>query len=247
MTAIKRRAVVGLLALFLLITAAGSFHKISKSNYVLVSAVPVETPLIIIDAGHGGIDGGAVGHNNVVEKDINLSIANKLKTMLSACGFDVLMTRETDCMVGEENLKDATIRQKKVNDIRTRVEIINSHPNAVLLSIHQNLFSDSRYNGAQMFYSPKNSDSKALATFLQNRISTMLQKDNTRMIKEAGSNIYLMNHVTVPAVLVECGFISNALEAKNLTDDEYQNKIAFVIYAALTDYFAKDTVKGDTF
>lgn len=238
-----RKLFPAFLALVLCLTATVSFYRIVQNNTLPVSAVPFKTNKIIIDAGHGGMDGGAVGYNNTIEKDINLKIAKKLETMLTACGFEVLMTRETDCMLGEETLKNATIREKKVKDIRTRVEMINSHPDAVLLSIHQNLFSVSKYNGAQMFYSTKNSDSKAIATFLQNRFSTMLQKDNTRAVKPVGDNIYLMNHIDVPAVLIECGFISNALEASMLSDDEYQNKIAFVIYAALTDYFAKDIVK----
>lgn len=228
------------LAIILCVAMAISFKHIIVNNYVLVSAIPTESKLIIIDAGHGGIDGGAVGINNVIEKNINLSIAKKLETMLTSCGFEVIMTRTTDDMTGEMLSENATIHQKKVNDTKARVSIINSHPNAIVLSIHQNLFSDSKYYGAQMFYSTKNTDSKVLGTFLQNRFSTMLQKDNQRKAKPVDNNIYIMNHISVPAVLVECGFISNAIEAANLTNDEYQNKIAFVIYAAVCDYFSKD-------
>ena len=146
-------------------------------------------------------------------------------------------------MVGKKLPDTASIHEKKVNDIKYRVSLINSHPNAVVLSIHQNLFSESKYSGAQMFYSTKNADSKAIATFLQNRFSTMLQTDNTRVIKPVEDSIYLMNNIENPAVLVECGFISNGLEAMNLTDDTYQNKVAFVIFAALCDYFEKYTIK----
>lgn len=228
------------MAIVLCVAMAVSFKHIIVNNYILVSATPTESKLIIIDAGHGGIDGGAVGKNNVIEKNINLSIAKKLETMLTSCGFEVIMTRNTDDMIGEPLAENATIHQKKVNDTKARVSIINSHPNAIVLSIHQNLFSDSKYYGAQMFYSTKNTDSKVLGTFLQNRFSTMLQKDNQRKAKPVDNNIYIMNHISVPAVLVECGFISNAVEAANLTSDEYQNKIAFVIYAAVCDYFSKD-------
>lgn len=236
----KNKTICIFLALVLCVTMAISFQHIVKTNYILVSAIPSESKLIIIDAGHGGIDGGAVGKNNVVEKDINLSIAKKLETMLTSCGFEVIMTRTTDDMVGETLSENATIRQKKVSDTKARVSLIISHPNAVVLSIHQNLFSESKYCGAQMFYSTKNTDSKELATLLQNRFSTMLQKDNERKAKPVADNIYVMNHINVPAVLVECGFISNYIEAANLTDDEYQNKISFVIYAALCDYFSKE-------
>ena len=242
-----RRFFCFLLALVLSITVAASFKHISQKNYIVVSGVATESKLIIIDAGHGGIDGGAVGYNNTIEKDINLSIAKKLETMLKCCGFEVIMTRSQDKMVGNQLPQGASIREKKVNDIKTRVSLINSHPDAVVLSIHQNLFSDSKYNGAQMFYSTKNSDSKAIASFLQNRFATMLQTDNERVIKPVANNIYLMNHIDNPAVLVECGFISNALESASLSDDTYQNKIAFVIFASLCDYFEKDTIQDDTF
>ena len=242
-----RRISCLLLALILSVATALSFKHISDKNYIVVSAVATESKLIIIDAGHGGIDGGAVGYNNVVEKNINLAIAKKLETMLRCCGFEVIMTRSEDEMIGEGLPEGSSIREKKVRDIKTRVALINSHPDAVVLSIHQNLFSDSKYNGAQMFYSTKNSDSKAIASFLQNRFATMLQKGNERVIKPVADNIYLMNHIDNPAVLVECGFISNALEAQNLSDDTYQNKIAFVIFAALCDYFEKDTIQDNTF
>ncbi len=236
----KNKVICISLVIVLCVTMAISFKRIILNNYILVSATPTESKLIIIDAGHGGIDGGAVGQNNIIEKNVNLDIAKKLETMLTSCGFEVIMTRTTDEMVGETLSENATIRQKKVNDTKARVSLINSHPNAIVLSIHQNLFSDSKYYGAQMFYSTKNTDSKILATFLQNRFSTMLQTDNERKSKPVADNIYIMNHITVPAVLVECGFISNAIEAANLTSDEYQNKISFVIYAALCDYFSKE-------
>ncbi|HAB00855.1 MAG TPA: hypothetical protein DCE08_05210 [Ruminococcaceae bacterium] len=241
MTTKGQKVFCAALAIFLGLSAAACVFRIVSVNSVAVVASPASRKTVIIDPGHGGLDGGAVGYRSTVEKDINLAISLKLKTMLTACGYDVLMTRETDCMIGEDEVGEkASIREKKVKDIKSRVAMIQKHPEAIVLSIHQNLFSDGRYNGAQMFYSVKNEDSRILASFLQNRFVTMLQKDNARSIKEAGDNIYLMNHIDVPAVLVECGFISNGLEAANLSDDEYQNKIAFVIFAALTDYFEKD-------
>lgn len=242
-----KRFLCPLLAVLLCFLSILCFKRISDENHIVVSAVVTEPKLIIIDAGHGGIDGGAVGYNNILEKNINLSIAKKLETMLTCCGFEVIMTRTEDSMVGDRLPESASIREKKVNDVKYRVSLINSHPNAIVLSIHQNLFSESKYSGAQMFYSTKNTDSKAIATFLQNRFSTMLQPENTRAIKPVSENIYLMNNINNPAVLVECGFISNGLEAQNLTDDIYQNKIAFVIFASLCDFFEKDTVNDNTF
>ena len=247
MNTVSKRILSSVFAILICLSLVVSFKRISANNAIVVSAVPSESKLIIIDAGHGGIDGGAVGYNNIIEKDINLSIAKKLETMLTSLGFEVIMTRSDDDMAGEPLHQNAYIHERKVNDSKTRVEIINSHPNAIVLSIHQNLFSQTKYNGAQMFYSIQNNDSKVIAKLLQTRFSSMLQTGNTREIKPVSDDIYLMNNINNPAVLVECGFISNALEAANLSDDTYQNKVAFVIFAALCDYFEKDVIKDNTF
>ena len=187
---------------------------------------------IIIDAGHGGIDGGAVGHNGVIEKDINLKIALKLKDFLSLSGYDVILTRDTDTMLEGEG------KTKKVADMNARLKIITDNPDAIFLSIHQNLFSQNSSWGAQVFYSENHFESEILASLIQSRFVELLQPQNTRVSKQTDSSLYLFKNAQIPAVLIECGFLSNAIDANNLSDDEYQNKVAFVIFSAICDYYS---------
>lgn len=201
---------------------------IHLKNDVSVSAKMQSRHIVIIDAGHGGIDGGAVGCNGAIEKDINLQIAIKLKTLLKANGYDVIMTRE----------KDEMINGSKVADMRARLDIIKNNPNAIFLSIHQNLFSHNSSWGAQVFYSPNNSDSKVLAELLQARFVELLQPNNKRLCKPTDPSLYLFKNAVSPAILIECGFLSNALDANNLLTDEYQNKVSFVIFSAICDYYS---------
>lgn len=196
-------------------------------------------PVIIIDAGHGGMDGGAVGAEGIVEKDINLSICLSLRDMFKANGFTVVMTRDTDISIHDEGLK--SVRKQKTSDLRNRLAIANSYPNAIFLSIHQNKFSDSKSNGAQIFFSPNNEASEKLAEILQQRFVRNLQPENKRQIKKAGKNLFLMYEATCPAVLVECGFLSNKQEAQMLSDPEHQSKIAFTAFCAVMDFLDMDT------
>ncbi len=203
-------------------------HLLTQGFPISTATNPNLSPTIIIDAGHGGIDGGATGYSNVVEKDINLQIAIKLQTMLKANGYNVIMTRETDTM----------LYGSKVKDMNERLKIIKNNPNALFLSIHQNLFSSDSSWGAQVFYSPNHPDSKILATLLQTRFIELLQPNNNRVEKQTDSSLFLFKNAQTPAVLIECGFISNALDARNLSNEVYQNKVAFVIFASLCDYYS---------
>lgn len=203
-------------------------HLITQRNPIPTIANANSSRTIIIDAGHGGLDGGAVGYNGIIEKDINLSIALKLKTLLSANGYNIIMTRETDTMIDGS----------KVKDMNARLKILKNNPNALFLSIHQNLFSYDSSWGAQVFYSPNNPNSNVLASLLQSRFVELLQPTNKRVEKQTDSSLFLFKNANSTAVLIECGFISNALDAKNLSDDEYQNKIAFVIFSAICDYYS---------
>lgn len=204
-------------------------------NHIIVQKEPIQTianlnypKTIIVDAGHGGLDGGAVGYNGIIEKNINLQIAKKLKTILSANGYNVIMTREEDVMFD----------QNKNKDMKNRLKIIQENPGAIFLSIHQNLFSFDSSWGAQVFYSPNNPDSNILATLIQSRFVQLLQPNNNRVEKKTESSLFLFKNAYSPAVLIECGFISNAMDAKNLSDDEYQNKVVFVIFSAICDYYS---------
>ncbi len=207
-----------------------------NNNKVLPAyTVPDNGITIIIDPGHGGMDGGAVAYDKkTVEKDINLSIAFKLREFLIVGGYNVVMTREDDRLIYDEGIK--TIKKQKTSDIKNRLKIINEHPEALFISIHQNKFTQSKYNGAQVFYGRKNTDSQILAQAIQSSFRAMLQPDNAREVKKTGKEIYLLYHSDIPSVMVECGFLSNAEECERLKTDEYQNEVAFVIYAGLSQY-----------
>lgn len=196
-------------------------------------------PTVIIDPGHGGIDGGAVGVDGIVEKDINLAICLTMRDLFTSGGFEVVMTRDTDISIHDEGV--TSVRQQKTSDLHNRLAIAEQNPGAIFISLHQNKFEDSRSNGAQIFYGPKNEQSKVLAELLQQRFVTDLQPENHRQYKQAGKNLYLMYNAECPAVLVECGFLSNKEEAYRLVDMEYQSKIAFTTYCAVMEFLQLDS------
>ena len=198
-----------------------------------------QQPMIVIDAGHGGEDGGAEV-DGVLEKDINLSIAGKLSEILRLCGCRVTEIRDEDISVYDSDAQ--TLREKKVSDLKRRVKIANENDNNILVSIHQNKFDNSAYSGAQLFYSSNHDDSRVLAESIRSAITSLLQKDNTRELKPAGSDIYLLDHAEVPAVIVECGFLSNQQERSKLMDDDYQNEMAYAVAMGVLEYInAYDT------
>lgn len=208
-----------------------SYNKIGKMASTLVS---VQQPTIVLDPGHGGEDGGAASKSGLQEKDINLAISLNLQKMLTSSGFTVVMTRDSDSSIGDKHL--ATIRERKVSDLHNRLKIIEEQKNCIFISIHQNHFSDSKYYGSQIFYSKNNDQSKLLAENMQTQIVQLLQPQNKREIKPAGNTIYLLWNTNVPAVIVECGFLSNEAEAKKLSEPLYQRQMAFSIYNGLLNY-----------
>ena len=191
-------------------------------------------PLIIIDAGHGGEDGGVQTADGIPEKDVNLSVAEKLEATLKARGFETLMTRTDDTLTYDES--KTTMREKKVSDIHNRASLIEAHPGCVVLSIHQNYFEDTRCTGTQVFFSPNHAGSEALANAIQSAVVAALQPGNTRAVKQSGKEIYLLYHAAVPAVMVECGFLSNPEEAARLLDETYQSDLAAAIADGLEAY-----------
>lgn len=190
-------------------------------------------PNLIIDAGHGGEDGGAVV-GDVLEKDINLDISNDTADLLKLFGFDVSMTRSSDNALTNEG-KD--VKQRKYNDMKMRLDMYNSSADNVIISIHQNKFSSTSSHGAQVFYSPNNENSPQLAESMRNSIVSMIQPDNERECKKAGKEIYLLKNTNNPAVIVECGFISNQNECKLLLDKSYQKKMALAVTTGFLDYY----------
>lgn len=214
-------------------------YSFSINSSVSTSKNPTNNqPIIIIDAGHGGFDGGAVAEDGTVEKDINLLISKHLQEYLTFFGFKTIMIRESDNSIEDEGLQ--TIRERKSSDLHNRMKIMNETDNAVFISIHQNKYSIEKYSGTQVFYSPKTKEeSSLLAQSIQDSIVNTLQKDNTRQIKECGTSVYLMYNAVKPAVLVECGFLSNYEETKLLNTPEYQKKIAFCIAMGIQNYICK--------
>lgn len=223
--------------LILFLSVIFSQIQLSSSNNIYQQDFPV----IIIDAGHGGEDGGAVAQDGTLEKDINLDIAFKLNYIISVLGYKTRLIRTTDASI---HTTGDTIRQRKVSDIRNRHAIMNEYDNCLFISIHQNKFGDSSVHGAQTFYSPNNNSSKELADFIQKSISGQMQSDNKRVIKKSGTDIYILYHATKPTVMVECGFISNQTDLSNLKDDKYQSGMALSIAMGIINYNISEVKNG---
>ena len=191
-------------------------------------------PTIILDAGHGGIDSGCVSVNGAEEKDINLSIMLRLRDMLEASGFEVIVTRDADKSIHDSGVQG--LGQQKLSDMQNRLKIINSCDNALFVSVHQNQFTDSRYSGAQMFYPADSAESEQLAGILQKQFVSLLQPDNNRETKPVTDEIFLLDNANCPSVMAECGFLSNPDEAALLESEEYQAKVAFTIFTGICEY-----------
>ncbi len=205
----------------------------STRRITLETAAPVRTlPPVLIDPGHGGEDGGAVS-GDVLEKHINLAVSHDVADLLRLCGYTVSMTRDTDDALTNEG---EDVRKRKYNDMKMRLDLYNATPDNVVVSIHQNKFDAAASHGAQVFYSPNHPNSAVLAEALRKSVTGMLQPDNTRTCKAAGKEIFLLKNARVPAVIVECGFISNRQERELLVTDDYQKQLALAIAAGLMNY-----------
>jgi N-acetylmuramoyl-L-alanine amidase len=220
-------AYVVVLSVFLAIGIWGS-----KAVTAISASAPISNrKTVIIDAGHGGVDGGATSCTGVLESQINLEIALKLDDLMHLLGINTSMIRTTDCSVFTEG---ETIAQKKVSDLKERVRIVNSVDNGLLISIHQNHFSNDKYSGAQVFYA-QTDGSKQLAGNLQKTLIQTINPDSHRAIKKADS-VYLMQHIQCTGILIECGFLSNSREEYLLRDDVYQNKLCSVIATTVSNH-----------
>ena len=189
-----------------------------------------EKPCVVIDAGHGGADPGKVGINGALEKDINLEIAEKLKMFLEQEDIEVILTRDSDSGLYDENATN-----KKVQDMKRRVEIIETNHPVLTVSIHQNSYHEEYVHGAQTFYYATSEQSKILAEKIQLLLLDEIDDDNTRLAK-SNDSYYLLKKTSTPIVIVECGFLSNSEEAKKLTSEEYQEKMAWAIHLGILQY-----------
>ncbi len=219
---------------FLLLFIFLIFNAFKMLNKQIIGNINNFPYTIIIDSGHGGEDGGAVNKDGIAEKDINLAIAKKLEKMLYVSGLKIQMTRTSDISIHD---KDAnTIRKKKVSDLNNRLKIFNSSSKNIVISIHQNNFSEEKYCGTQIFYSNNEPKSKEIAECIRKSVVNLLQPNNSRECKPAGKNIFILHNANVPAVIVECGFLSNKKESSLLSSEDYQKKMAFAIYCGILDY-----------
>ncbi len=227
-----------LYAAFLLIIFAVSTLFIMKSNQSVPSiswAIADET--IIIDPGHGGIFPGKISASGIKEKDINLQVALKLQSCLLASGADIIMTRTADSALCAENTAEASLLLKQRADLKARTLIASQASADCFLSIHANSIPAEQWHGAQVFYRPDDEGSRRLAIAIQNRLCEQL--GNTERQALAREDTFLFENLTIPAVIIECGFLSNPEEAELLSDDFYQQKIAHAIYLGVSDYFSE--------
>lgn len=217
---------------------AAVFTVLAVCARVTDSALPAsadtsDKPVIVLDAGHGGLDSGAVGKNGTLEKDVNLSVVKRLQQLLELSGFRTVLTRSEDISVYDAGVEG--IRNQKLSDMDNRLELIQSYPDSIFLCIHQNNFTDPAYFGGQMFYNNNNPGNRTLAQLMQNRFA-QLQPGNDREIKLTGDELYLLKSNKNPSLMIECGFLSNPDEEARLSTAEYQQQLAFTIYSGLLDY-----------
>lgn len=204
----------------------------SAVTSTIVHMVPLErSHTVVIDAGHGGVDGGAISCSGIPESNLNLEIALRLNDLMHLLGIHTKMIRTADTDI---HTQGDTIAAKKISDLKNRVRIVNETEDAVLVSIHQNTFSDSRYSGAQVFYAPRG-DGQLLAEHLQTAIVETINPGSKRRSKKA-EGVYLMEHIEKTGILVECGFLSNHEEEAKLRSPSYQQQIICVIAASVCNF-----------
>lgn len=208
--------------------------------YVCAKNLNAKNLCIVLDAGHGGADPGKVGCNDILEKDVNLSIVHKLKTLFENKGFHVVLTREDDTVLADENSKNV-----KIEDLRNRVALITENMPVMTISIHQNSFPDASISGPQVFYYEQSKEGAEIASVLQESLNSALNPPKPRACK-ANDAYYILKKTPTPTVIVECGFLSNEAEAQHLTDESYQEKLARAIYSGVWDYLTSSATASST-
>ncbi|MBQ8432711.1 MAG: N-acetylmuramoyl-L-alanine amidase [Clostridia bacterium] len=239
MTSRTKPSPLSFLWFLLLLTAmtlllAGIANRIATAETPTLHPTSTSPEVVILDAGHGGEDGGAVSGAGVPEKELNLAIAALMETLLESNGVHTVMTRTEDILLYDRT-QDYHGR-KKALDLAARLAVGNQYPAGIFVSIHMNSYPLPQYHGLQVWYSPNHGTSQGIAEQMQSTVAATLQPENDRCVKAAGSNIYLLHHLQCPAVLVECGFLSNPTEAERLSTPEYQRQLALLLTLALMEY-----------
>lgn len=206
----------------------------SSNNLVETTSTPVSGKTIVIDAGHGVPDEGAQSSTGTTEAETNLKISLKVQNLLEQSGCTVILTRSDENAIYD--VDSNTLKQKKISDIRNRVKIGNESSADIFVSIHLNKIPQQQYYGWQCFYKEGNEQSNKLAKSIQENLNKSMQKENNRVAMKI-DNIYIIKHVEIPTSIVECGFLSNPEEEKQLLDDNYQNRLAWGIYSGIINYF----------
>jgi len=223
-------------SLLLLAMALGCGNLLFRAgSEALNTSASDEKITVVIDPGHGGRDGGAVGNDGTLEKDLNLAVALKLKAILESADVRVVMTRETDV-----ELASPDSPHKKADDLKARLNLAENQKKAIFVSIHMNNFPIQKYSGFQVYYSENSKQSLTLAQTVQDGAQSALGNTMDRKVKPAGDSIYLLAHLEIPAVLVECGFLSNEEERELLKSDAYQKKLALSLSASLLTYMKNE-------
>ena len=238
----RLKILAGSLLIFAVVAGAYILYSSSDNKSIIkgeetaseVEEVNISDKTVAIDSGHGGIDPGKIGVGGIYEKNVNLAIAKKLKILLEQSGITVIMTRSDD-----NGLYNESDTNKKASDMKKRCSIINESNADAVVSIHQNSYVSGESRGAQVFYYKQSAEGKKLAGIIQRHIVNEADTTNKR-VEKADSTYYLLLHTNVPAVIVECGFLSNPEEAGRLNSDSYQQKIAGSIYNALMEYLTNE-------
>lgn len=221
-----------LTALTLALLSAAADQRLS-SEVISANGHNLLTTLVLIDAGHGGFDGGAVAEDGTLEKDLNLLTAEVLADICRAQGLSVHMLREEDASL--DTVPQGTVRERKNSDLNNRLRTVNSYDGCIFVSIHMNKFSDPRVCGAQVFYGRLAAGSKSLAEAVRSSLVELSDKNN-RAIKCGDDSIYLLKNAKCPSIIVECGFLSNPEELHELKDEKHRRQLAFSIYLGITEY-----------
>lgn len=235
----KHRVVLSVIGILLVLSIFVSLSTLAVDaiygeKYLLASAeAELSGKIIILDAGHGGEDSGAVGVNGVLEKDLNLEYTLEIGRMLEEKGYVIVYTRTDDRLLYTEEENVFGIR--KISDLKNRCKVGAKYPESIFVSVHMNSFGSARYSGMQVYYSEKNESSRELASRLQDKVKNELQPENNRVIK-AGKGMYVLENVENTAVLIECGFLTNEEECKKLSEKEYKKELCFSIVCAIIEY-----------
>ena len=211
------------------------FDKTQDRNDNREADASMPSKLIVLDAGHGGEDGGTVGTNGVYEKVLNLDMSEALETYLKFSGFEVVQTRTEDVLLYDRGVDFKG--KKKLLDLAARYKIADDLMPDLFISIHMNAFPDGKYSGLTVYYSPNNDKSFDAAKMIRDGVIEKMQPDNKRELKKAGSNIYLLNRLHCPSVLVECGFLSNEEECAKLATEEYRHRLSLVLFSSISSFF----------